>query len=160
MSRFAVAGLGFLLAVLWFDLMFDVQTRGHTGDLLPTEVLTSISTYYRHVTTDSYPMNRLVSSVMLLTILAIGAEIFEGKVPRWISWGSLAFICVGVALALSRTVPDAVRLGTAADTLAVQTELARSIYSDHVFAFARTLLLLVLQLAAPSKFFSKAPPVE
>jgi hypothetical protein len=34
MHIFAAAGAGFLLAVLWFDLMFDVQTRKHTGDLL------------------------------------------------------------------------------------------------------------------------------
>src|SRR6267378_4476866 len=27
MHSFAAAGAGFLLAVLWFDLMFDVQTR-------------------------------------------------------------------------------------------------------------------------------------
>ena len=39
MRTFAAAGAGFLLAVLWFDLMFDVQTRGHAGDVLPREVL-------------------------------------------------------------------------------------------------------------------------
>jgi hypothetical protein len=43
MHAFAAAGTGFLLAVLWFDLMFDVQTRKHGGDLLPGEVLASIS---------------------------------------------------------------------------------------------------------------------
>src|SRR5215813_8012196 len=31
---FAAAGAAFLLAVLWFDLMFDVQSRGHRGDPL------------------------------------------------------------------------------------------------------------------------------
>ena len=49
MHTIAAAGAGFLLAVLWFDLMFDVQTRKHTGDLLPPEVLASISAYYRRV---------------------------------------------------------------------------------------------------------------
>ena len=39
MNTFAAAGAGFLLAVLWFDLMFDVQTRKHTGEVLPPEVL-------------------------------------------------------------------------------------------------------------------------
>ena len=79
MSRFVAAGLSFLLAVLWFDLMFDVQTRGHTGELLPREVLASISAYYRRVTTEAFPMNRLVSSVMVLTLVATCAEIYEGK---------------------------------------------------------------------------------
>ena len=68
MHTFAAAGAGFLLAVLWFDLMFDVQTRKHTGEVLPPEVLTSISAYYRRVTTEAYPMNRLVALVMLLTL--------------------------------------------------------------------------------------------
>ena len=89
MSRFVAAGLSFLLAVLWFDLMFDVQTRGHMGELLPPEVLTSISAYYRRVTTEAHPMNRLVSTVMVLTIVAICAEIREGRTRWWIGWGSL-----------------------------------------------------------------------
>src|ERR1700716_2187446 len=89
MHTFAAAGAGFLLAVLWFDLMFDVQTRKHAGDPLPPEVLASISAYYRRVTTDAYPMNRLVALVMLLTLAAIGAEIVQGENAWWIGWGSL-----------------------------------------------------------------------
>jgi hypothetical protein len=150
--------MSFLLAVLWFDLMFDVQTRGHTGELLPPEVLTSISTYYRRVTTEAHPMNRLVSTVMVLTIIAICAEIYEGKTRWWIGWGTLAIVCVGVAFTLTRTVPNAVRLGSATDTLAIQTQLARAIYNDHVSAFARTLVLLGLQLFAESRFLARKLP--
>jgi len=84
MHTFAPAG-GFLLAVLWFDLMFHVQTRKHTGD--PPEVLASISAYYRRVTTEAYPMNRLVALVMVLTLAAICAEIVQGENPWWIGWG-------------------------------------------------------------------------
>src|SRR5260370_41445773 len=43
MHAYAADGAGFLIAVLWFDLMFDVQTRQHAGDTLPSEVLASIS---------------------------------------------------------------------------------------------------------------------
>ena len=35
MSAFVSAGAGFLLAVLWFDLMFDVQARGPRDHVLP-----------------------------------------------------------------------------------------------------------------------------
>jgi hypothetical protein len=35
MRSFAAAGAGLLLAVLWFDLMFDVQTRKAADDALP-----------------------------------------------------------------------------------------------------------------------------
>jgi hypothetical protein len=84
MHTFAAAGSAFLLAVLWFDLMFDVQSRKHAGHPLPTEVLASISAYYRRVTTEAYPMNRLVALVMLLTLAAIVAEIVESVHPWWI----------------------------------------------------------------------------
>jgi len=43
MSAFAAAGGGFLLAVLWFDLMFDVQALGDHGRNLTDERLSSIS---------------------------------------------------------------------------------------------------------------------
>src|SRR3974390_269972 len=71
MNAFAAAGAGFLLAVLWFDLMFDVQTRNSAANPLPSDVLASISAYYRRVTTEAYPMNRLGALVMLLTLGAI-----------------------------------------------------------------------------------------
>src|SRR5262245_30065965 len=157
MSRFAAAGLSFLLAVLWFDLMFDVQTRGNVGEVLPPEVLLSISTYYRRVTTEAYPMNRLVSAVMVLTALAVVLEIYAGKTRRWVGWVSLAVVAVGAAFTLTRTVPNAVRLGAAMDTPVVQTQLARAIYSDHVAAFGRTLVVLVLQLCSESRFLIREP---
>ena len=145
---FAAAGAGFLLAVLWFDLMFDVQSRKHASDPLPTEVLASISAYYRRVTTEAYPMNRLVALVMLLTLVAIVAELVEGVHPWWIGWVSLALAGSGVVPTLTRTVPNARRLGRAQDTPEIQSTLARAICRDHLFSFARTFLLLGLQLIA------------
>jgi len=148
MHTFAAAGAAFLLAVLWFDLMFDVQSRKHASDPLPTEVLASISAYYRRVTTEAYPMNRLVALVMLLTLAAIVAEIVEGVQPWWIGWVSLAVVVSGVGSTLRRTVPNARRLGGARDTPEMQSTLARAICRDHLFSFARTLLVLCLQLIA------------
>jgi len=148
MRTFAAAGAGFLLAVLWFDLMFDVQSRKHASDPLPTEILASISAYYRRVTTDAYPMNRLVAVVMLLTLAAIVAELVEGVHPWWIGWVSLALVGSGVVPTLTRTVPNARRLGRAQDTPEIQSALARAIYRDHLLSFARTFLVLGLQLIA------------
>jgi len=145
---FAAAGAAFLLAVLWFDLMFDVQSRKHTGNPLPADVLASISAYYRRVTTDAYPMNRLVALVMLLTIAAIVSEIVTGVHPWWIGWVSLVLAGSGVVSTLRRTVPNARRLGTAQDTPEIQSFLARAIYRDHLFSFARTSVVLGLQLIA------------
>lgn len=83
--------------------MFDVQTRKHTGDVLPPEVLSSISAYYRRVTTEAYPMNRLIALVMLLTLAAICAEIVQGKNAWWVGWGSLLLAGSGFVPTMIRT---------------------------------------------------------
>src|SRR6202165_2370219 len=146
MHAIAAAGAGFLLAVLWFDLMFDVQTRKHAGDLLPPEVLASISAYYRRVATDAYPMNRLVALVMVLTLAAICAEIVQGVTPWWIGWVSIALAGSGFVPTMMRTVPNARRLGRATDAPEMQSTLARAVYRDHLFSLARMTVVLGLQL--------------
>jgi hypothetical protein len=148
MHSFAAAGAGFLLAVLWFDLMFDVQTRRHDGDVLPPEVLASISSYYRRVTTDAWPMNRLVAAVMLLTLAAIGVQIVQGENAWWIGWGSLLLAGSGFVPTMTRTVPNARRLGGARDTAEEQSRLARAVCRDHMISFGRMSCVLILQLIA------------
>jgi len=147
-SAFVTAGAGFLLAVLWFDLMFDVQMAGHTERGLPGGPLASIAAYYRRVTTAARPMNRLIAAVMLATLAAIIVEIVEGDSPRWVGWASLALAAAPIVLAGARTVPSAVRLGTRGDSVGRQTELARSIFREHLVCFASIAALLVLQLSA------------
>ena len=51
MKPFDAPAAGFLLAVLWFDLMFDVQVSATPAGELPEQVLASIAGYYRRVTT-------------------------------------------------------------------------------------------------------------
>src|SRR5262245_27452952 len=120
MRAMVSAGAGFLLAVLWFDLMFDVQVRKHADKSLPPEVLSSISAYYRRVTTEAHPMNLLVASVMIATLATIVAEVVQGMHPWWMAWGSLALSGSGSPIALRRTVPNARRLGGAVDSAEVQ----------------------------------------
>ena len=74
MSAFITAGAGFLLAVLWFDLMFDVQVRGSRGTV-PEDALASIAAYYARVTTAARAMSRLID---LLRQLAEGPEVPGG----------------------------------------------------------------------------------
>ena len=147
MNAFATTGLGFLLAVLWFDLMFDEQTRRHDEEVLPPEVLASISAYYRRVTTDASPMNRLVALMMLVVLGSILAEIFADEISGIWTWGSLALAIFGFAVTRMRTLPNAIRLGQASDPPEMQSHLARSVFRDHAFGFARTLLMLAVQLA-------------
>jgi hypothetical protein len=149
LSAFVAAGAGFLLAVLWFDLMFDVQVLAHRGDDdLPEDVLASIATYYRRVTTTARPMNRLVAAAMVATLAAIVAQRARDDAPAWVSWVSLALAAAPVAVAAAHTVPAAVRLGARADTVVVQSRLARGICRDHLFCVGAIAALLTLQLAA------------
>jgi hypothetical protein len=147
-SAVVTAGAGFLLAVLWFDLMFDVQALRHADGDLPEPVLASISTYYARVTTAARPMNRLIAAVMLTTVVAIVVQIAEGDAPGWVGWTSLALAGGAIALAAVQTVPSAVRLATRADPVPVQSRLARSILRDHLAGFAAIAAVLAIQLAA------------
>jgi hypothetical protein len=144
---FVTAGGGFLLAVLWFDLMFDVQVLGHRDRQVPESALSSIAAYYARVTTAARPMNRLIATVMLATIAAIVVEIINGDVPSAAAWTSLALAAVAIALAAVRTVPSAVRLGARTDPIARRSALARSVYREHVFCFASITALVALQLS-------------
>jgi hypothetical protein len=146
-SAFVTAGSGFLLAVLWFDLMFDVQVLGHREPHLPEDVLASIAAYYRRVTTAARPMNRLIATVMLATLAAIGLQIADDDAPGWVGPTSLALAVLPVLLAAVHTVPGAVRLGSRTGTLEVQSQLARSICRDHLVCLASIASLLVVQLS-------------
>ena len=147
MSAFVTAGAGFLLAVLWFDLMFDIQVLGHHEHELPEQTLASIAAYYRRVTTAARPMNRLIAAAMLATIAAVIVEIAAGHQARWVAWASLALAVSAIGLAGARTVPSAVRLGERRDPAARQSQLARSILREHLLCALASVALLVLQLA-------------
>jgi hypothetical protein len=146
-SAFVTAGGGFLLAVLWFDLMFDSQVVGHRDRDLPDSVLDSIAAYYRRVTTAARPMNRLIAAVMLATLVAIVLELVSGVGEPWVAALSLALAAAPIALAGARIVPRAVRLGERVDAVERQSELARSIFRGHVFCAGAIAALLTMQLA-------------
>jgi hypothetical protein len=152
MEAFVAAGAGFLLAVLWFDLMHDVQVRGHDPDVeLPEPVLLAVASYYRRVTTDARPMNRLVAAAMLATVVAVVVELVAGLEPGWVPWTTFALVIFPVGLAGRRTVPSAVRLGARRDDLTTQSKLARAIHRDHWFCFVCIGLALILQLASAAR---------
>ena len=147
MTAFVTAGAGFLLAVLWFDLMFDVQAARHRAPELPGSVLASIAGYYGRVTTAARPMNRLIAAVMVGTIAAVIVQLAQGDAPRWAAAVSLALTVAPITLAAVHTVPSAVRLGARSDTIVRQSRLARSILRDHLLCIAAIAVVLVLQLA-------------
>lgn len=143
MPALTAAGAGFLCAVLWFDLMFDVQVQ-RAGP--PSEAaLASIAGYYRRVTTEAAPMGRLISAVMLLTLASIVVQIVRGG-AGWAVWLSLVLTLAATGFAVLRTVPAAQRLGRAEDPLDQRGKLARRLLRDHVVFFAAMVLVVALQL--------------
>ncbi|MCV7195155.1 hypothetical protein [Mycobacterium angelicum] len=146
MASLLTACGGFLLAVLWMDLIFDVQVRKH-GPELPEAVLASIAAYYHRATTTSRPMGRLIAVVMVILLGALGIRTANGHDPAWLLLTSAGLAGLPVLLALTHTVPSAVRLGNRTDTAPEQSRLARSVYRDHVFCAACMLGFLVLWIA-------------
>jgi hypothetical protein len=142
----ACTGAGFLLAVLWFDLMFDVQARGYPEGDVPSDVRASIAAYYARVTTAARPMNRLVALAMVITIGALATELVREDLPVWRATFSLVLTLGAVGLAAWRTVPSAVRLGRQTDDAAQQSRLAHVIRRDHVICFGAIVAVLLVQV--------------
>ena len=146
MRVLAAAGAGFLLAVLWFDLMFDVLVRGHDEAVLPAEVLDRIAAYYRRVTTEATPRNRLVALFMAVTIVGLGAQVVQGGERRAMAAIALVLAAGAIGLAGARTVRLASRLGRQVDGPAEQSVLARRVYGDHRMCAVAIAAVVVLQV--------------
>ena len=149
MTTLLTACGGFLLAVLWMDLIFDVQVFGHraSGAELPEAVLVSIASYYHRATTTSRPMSRLIALIMVILLSALAFQAFDGHEPGWLLVTSAAAAGIPVALAMVHTVPSAVRLGSRVDSVAVQSRLARAVCRDHLVCCVCMLVFLTLWLA-------------
>ena len=128
-SLVLVAGGGFLAAVLWFDLMFDVQALGSPPS---AAAIGSIMAYYRRVTTEAAPMGHLVAAVMVTTLVAGVRDLIRAESGRGLRAVALLLAAAPIALALLRVVPNAVALGRASTAGPEEIALARSILRDHV----------------------------
>jgi hypothetical protein len=144
----AAAG-GFLLAVLWFDLMFDVQVLSHrTEREAPEDVLASIAAYYRRVTTTASPMGRLVAVAMIALLAGLITEAIRGDEARWLTVASFALAAPAIGLAMLRTFGAARRLVLRVDAPERQAALARGILRDHLVCLGLMGSFLALRLAA------------
>lgn len=139
------AGSGFLIAVLWMDLIFDVQVLAHRRSAeLPEPVLASIAGYYHRATTTSRPMSLLIAAVMAILLASLAFHTVDGIGPSWRT-AALAVLAGGpVLLALLRTVPLAVKLGHRSGPVIEQSRLARSVCRDHLLCLTSMSAFLAL----------------
>jgi len=144
----AAACAGFLLAVLWMDLIFDSQVLRHRGaEVLPESVLDSISRYYLRATTTSRPMSYLIALVMVILLGSLAFRAFRGSDPVWLLVVSAVLAGIPIVLAMVRTVPNAVALGSRVGTPAEQSRLARAICRDHIVCLVLVSGLLAVWVA-------------
>jgi hypothetical protein len=130
------------------DLIFDSQVLRHRGmDELPDTVLDSIAGYYHRATTTSRPMSHLIVVVMVILLGGLSFRAVVGDNPGWLLSVSAVLVGVPILLALTRTVPSAVRLGNRAGSRAEQSRLARTICRDHLLCLACMSGFLVLWVA-------------
>jgi hypothetical protein len=137
---------GFLLAVLWMDLMFDAAALRGREATLPEPVLAASAAYYRRVTTESGPMPMLIAAVMLATVTTPVLFLLRGGEPSWAGWLSLALGAPPIALAQARILPAARRLGAREGSAAEQSRRAREIARAHLFCLAAMAAFTALQL--------------
>ncbi len=136
--------LGYLLAVLWIDLIFDSLVLPYHGsnEPLPEEVLVTMSSFFKRITFKP----RLIFVVMIAMLTIVILQIVQGTVPAWVAWASLVIVTVPTGYATARVMPAARRLGTRQDSLEKQSELARSLFAMHTLSFVLMTLLGIIQL--------------
>ena len=121
---------GFLLAVLWMDLIFDVQVLGHrrADGPLPEPVLASIAGVLQarddRLGADEPADRRGHGRGRGRQRSCASSRQRPARAPRRVR---LALCLRPPALAVARVVPNAVRLGSRRDDPAAQSDLARAI---------------------------------
>lgn len=145
-AAWVTACVGFLLGILWLDLIFDVQTArsGRLGGRAREDALAVVSTYYRHATGGLPAMSHVIAALMLATLASIVVQLVGDTTPDWVAWLSLVATGIPIARAGTNTVPCAMKLGAAATE--ERALLARRVLWDHVIAIIGLTLALLVQL--------------
>ncbi len=137
--------IGFMIAVLYMDLVFDLSALPHRRDKgpLPPEVLDPIAMYYRYITRNPY----LLMFVMLTTLVCVIAQIVYRSVPRWAGYASLVLILVAMAGGTAKVIPTAQRLATAKDPVEARSRMVHSMLPFHLLLLISILLLAAVQFS-------------
>ena len=141
-------GGGFLLAVLWFDLKFDVLAWSALlhGSELSEDAMQAIITYYRQATGTESSGLPLIMMMMALSVVAALVQTGRSQLPLMLRGAALLFLVAPIALAGGRVVPNARILATQTMDLQTQTDLAILILHDHLYCFSSITAFLLLQL--------------
>jgi len=142
LEKLLIACGGFLLGVLWMDLLFDT----YIFRTAPASAVVTIASYYRHVTTVAAPLNRVIGGIMLVTIAAAVYQVIRRRDARRVAIVGLLLATVPIGLAALRIVPNAVDLGTQTASPTEQITLARTIAFDHLLCVVLVTAFVLLQI--------------
>jgi hypothetical protein len=140
-----ICGGGFLLSVLWMDLLFDSQVVGESGPTLSDQSLSSIRHYYQRIQTDKSPLLILIAGVMLVTILTAVYDLVRAVKRRGWQMAALFSSSAPIVFAQLVIIPQAALLGSGQESLKIQSELARSIFLEHLVCIASITVFLAIQ---------------
>ena len=140
--------LGFMMAVLYIDLMFDVSAAPYrkSNAPLPKAVLDPITHYYGRITQNPY----VLMFVMLTTTLCIGSEILYNSAPRWASYSSLFLMGLSMMTGTLKVIPTAQRLGAGTDPEDVRTRMIHGMLPFHLILMVNIIALTAIQFSVAS----------
>ena len=141
--------IGFMIAILYIDLMFDVPAVRYrrTNEPLPGEVMEMVASYYRNITRNPY----LLMFVMLTATTCIVAELVYDLAPAWVGYTSLVCMGIGMAAGVGRVIPAAQRLGAGKDPADLRTRLVHSMFPGHILLLIAILTLALVQASVTMK---------
>ena len=135
--------IGFMLAVLYIDLMFDLLAQPHRRSQgpLPKDVLESITRYYGRITQNPY----VLMFVMVTATGCLVAGLVFKQVPPWAGYSSLLLMALNVAVAATKVIPAAQRLGSDAETDATRTRLIHGMLPYHLVLLGIVVAISIIQ---------------
>ncbi len=136
---------GFMLAVIYIDLAFDLSTLPYRRNkaAIPREVLESITRYYRCITRNPW----LLIFVFTACAACIVWEIVYELVPRRVGYLSIVMIGAVMLTATAKVIPSAQRLASGKESEEKQSQLAHSLFPYHVAFLILITLLALLQFS-------------
>jgi hypothetical protein len=135
--------IGFMIAVLYMDMVFDVSALPYrkTHANLPEHVLGPIVTYYKYITKNPY----LLIFVMLTTATCLISQVVYDLKPKRVAYSSLVLFILLMSITILKVIPTAQRLATGKDSKEKQTRMVHSIFPYHVTFLIVVIFLAVLQ---------------
>jgi uncharacterized membrane protein YhaH (DUF805 family) len=137
--------IGFMIAVLYIDLVFDTTALPYrrTKSVLPRDVLESITNYYGRITRNPY----LLMFIMTTAATCIISEIVFDLVPPRIGYSSLALFGVMMLISTLKVIPAARRLASGKESTERQIRLVHSLFPYHVLLLIAIIALTLLQFS-------------